>query len=225
MHILLVDDDESILQLVSIHLINAGYTVTKASEASAALAFLQKETFHLAIVDVMMPGMDGFQLANILTTEHDIPVILLTAKGQLEDKEKGFAQGIDDYIVKPFETKELLFRVQAVLRRSSKAEVLSSVVTAGNVKIDLETWEIQIANEHYIWPMRELEILAYFMQRKGRNVNRWDLIDELWGDSLDQPEYTLNTHINRLRDRLRRANATVEITTIRGVGYRLEVTG
>lgn len=221
MHILLVDDDDSILQLVSIHLQNAGYTVTRASEATAALAFLQNETFHLAVVDVMMPGMDGFQLAKILTDQYDIPVILLTAKGQLEDKEKGFKQGIDDYIVKPFETKELLFRVQAVLRRSSK--MTSSTSIAGNVSIDTDSWEIKIANESYIWPMRELEILAYFIQRKGRNVNRWDLIDELWGESLEQPEYTLNTHINRLRDRLRRANANVEITTIRGVGYKLEV--
>jgi two-component system, OmpR family, response regulator len=221
LHILLVDDDDSILQLVSIHLQNAGYTVTRASEATAALAFLQNETFHLAVVDVMMPGMDGFQLAKILTDQYDIPVILLTAKGQLEDKEKGFEQGIDDYIVKPFETKELLFRVQAVLRRSSK--MTSSTSIAGNVSIDTDSWEIKIANESYIWPMRELEILAYFIQRKGRNVNRWDLIDELWGESLEQPEYTLNTHINRLRDRLRRANANVEITTIRGVGYKLEV--
>ena len=221
MHILLVDDDDSILQLVSIHLQNAGYTVTRASEATAALAFLQNETFHLAVVDVMMPGMDGFQLAKILTDQYDIPVILLTAKGQLEDKEKGFEQGIDDYIVKPFETKELLFRVQAVLRRSSK--MTSSTSIAGNVSIDTDSWEIKIANESYIWPMRELEILAYFIQRKGRNVNRWDLIDELWGESLEQPEYTLNTHINRLRDRLRRANANIEITTIRGVGYKLEV--
>jgi two-component system, OmpR family, response regulator len=221
LHLLLVDDDESILQLVSIHLKNAGYTVTTASEAKAALAFLQNETFHLAIVDVMMPGIDGFQLANILTKEHDIPVILLTAKGQLEDKEKGFEQGIDDYIVKPFETKELLYRVQAVLRRTQK---LSSVhATAGNVLIDTTSWEISIANESYIWPMRELEILAYLLMRKGRNVNRFDLIDELWGETLDQPEFTLNTHINRIRDRLKRTQANIEIITLRGVGYRLEV--
>lgn len=221
MHILLVDDDESILQLVSIHLKNAGYTVTKASEATAALAFLQDETFHLAIVDVMMPGMDGFSLAKILTDEHDIPVILLTAKGQLEDKEKGFEQGIDDYIVKPFETKELLFRVQAVLRRTQK--FTSVQATAGNVEIDTSSWEISIANESYIWPMRELEILAYLLVRKGRNVNRYDLIDELWGETLDQPEYTLNTHINRIRDRLKRTKANIEIVTLRGLGYRLEV--
>ena len=221
MHILIVDDDEAILQLVSIHLSQAGYFVTKAMHAEEALNHLENEQFHLAIIDVMLPGMDGFQLARILTQDYDIPVILLTAKGQIEDKEIGFQQGIDDYIVKPFETKELLFRVKALLRRYQKLTLAQ--VTAGNVKIDTETWEITVANKQYIWPMRELEILAYFMQRLERHVNRWDLIDEIWGDSLEQPEYTLNTHINRIRERLKRTEATIEISTIRGVGYKLEV--
>ena len=136
-----MDDDEAILQLVSIHLEQAGYHVKKASNAEAALAFLQKQPFDLAIIDVMMPGMDGFQLANIVTKQYEIPVIMLTAKGQIEDKEKGFEQGIDDYIVKPFETKELLFRVNAILRRYRKVHQAQSIV--GNVKMDKDTWELQ----------------------------------------------------------------------------------
>ncbi|CAG9622720.1 response regulator transcription factor [Sutcliffiella rhizosphaerae] len=223
MPILIVDDDEVILQLVSIHLEKAGYTVEKASNAEAALAFLQKQSFDLTIIDVMMPGMDGFQLANIVTNQYEIPVIMLTAKGQMEDKEKGFEQGIDDYIVKPFETKELLFRVRAILRRYQKAYQAQSVV--GNVKMDKDTWDLRIGEKQYIWPMKELEILLYFLQRLGRNVNRWDLIDEIWGETLDQPEFTLNTHINRVRERLKKAEATIEIVTIRGLGYRLEVKG
>lgn len=215
-----MDDDEAILQLVSIHLEQAGYQVTKASNAEAALAFLQQQEVDLAIIDIMMPGMDGFQLAKIVTKEYEIPVILLTAKGQIEDKEKGFEQGIDDYIVKPFETKELLFRVKAILRRYQKA--IPTQIIVGNIKINPNTFELTIANKQYIWPLRELEILAYFLQRTGRNVSRWDLIDEIWGDTLEQPEYTLNTHINRIRDRLKKAEATVEIVTIRGFGYRLE---
>lgn len=221
MPLLIVDDDEAILQLVSIHLEQAGYHVIKASNAEAALAFLQQQEVDLAIIDVMMPGMDGFELANIVTKEYEIPVILLTAKGQIEDKEKGFEQGIDDYIVKPFETKELLFRVHAILRRYRKA--IPSLNVVGNIKINPNTYELTIANKQYIWPLRELEILAYFLQRTGRHVSRWDLIDEIWGDTLEQPEYTLNTHINRIRERLKKAEATVEIVTIRGFGYRLEV--
>ncbi|MEK4848156.1 response regulator transcription factor [Bacillus sp. FSL W8-0183] len=221
MHVLVVDDDEAILQLVSIHLEQAGYQVKKASNAEAALAFLQQQSFDLMIIDVMMPGMDGFQLANIVTKQYELPVIMLTAKGQIEDKQQGFEQGIDDYIVKPFETKELLFRVNAILRRYRKS--IEAITTAGNVQIDTNRWELTIANQQYIWPMRELEILYYLLQRANRNVSRWDLIDDIWGDTLDQPEFTLNTHINRIRERLKRAEATVEIVTIRGFGYQLEV--
>ncbi len=221
MHILVVDDDEAILQLVSIHLEQAGYHVTKASNAEAALAFLQHHSFDLMIIDVMMPGMDGFQLANMVIKQYELPVIMLTAKGQIEDKQQGFEQGIDDYIVKPFETKELLFRVNAILRRYRKS--IEALTTAGNIQIDPNRWELTIENQQYIWPMRELEILHYLLQRANRNVSRWDLIDSIWGDTLEQPEFTLNTHINRIRERLKRAEANVEIVTIRGFGYQLEV--
>ncbi|MEC0983798.1 response regulator transcription factor [Bacillus safensis] len=221
MHVLVVDDDEAILQLVSIHLEQAGYHVTKASNAEAALAFLQHHSFDLMIIDVMMPGMDGFQLANMVIKQYELPVIMLTAKGQIEDKQQGFEQGIDDYIVKPFETKELLFRVNAILRRYRKS--IEALTTAGNIQIDTKRWELTIENQQYIWPMRELEILHYLLQRANRNVSRWDLIDDIWGDTLEQPEFTLNTHINRIRERLKRAEANVEIVTIRGFGYQLEV--
>ncbi|WP_144486061.1 response regulator transcription factor [Bacillus pumilus] len=221
MHILVVDDDEAILQLVSIHLEQAGYHVTKASNAEAALAFLQHHSFDLMIIDVMMPGMDGFQLSNMVIKQYELPVIMLTAKGQIEDKQQGFEQGIDDYIVKPFETKELLFRVNAILRRYRKS--IEALTIAGNIQIDPNRWELTIENQQYIWPMRELEILHYLLQRANRNVSRWDLIDSIWGDTLEQPEFTLNTHINRIRERLKRAEATVEIVTIRGFGYQLEV--
>lgn len=216
-----MDDDEAILQLVSIHLEQAGYHVTKASNAEAALAFLQHHSFDLMIIDVMMPGMDGFQLANMVIKQYELPVIMLTAKGQIEDKQQGFEQGIDDYIVKPFETKELLFRVNAILRRYRKS--IEALTTAGNIQIDTKRWELTIENQQYIWPMRELEILHYLLQRANRNVSRWDLIDDIWGDTLEQPEFTLNTHINRIRERLKRAEANVEIVTIRGFGYQLEV--
>ncbi len=222
MHILLVDDDETILQLVSIHLSQAGYTVTQASHAEQALTILKTDQeVHLAIVDVMMPGMNGYRLAQLLTHDYDIPVILLTAKGQIEDKELGYQQGIDDYIVKPFETKELLFRVQAILRRYQKAT--QTQLKMGNVRINTAFSEITIDNQQYIWPMRELEILAFLLQRANRNVNRWELIEEIWGETLDQPEFALNTHINRIRERLKRTRANIEISTIRGFGFKIEV--
>lgn len=216
-----MDDDEAILQLVSIYLEQAGYNVTKASNAEAALAFLQNKQFDLLIIDIMMPGMDGYSLARIVNEQYGIPIIVLTAKGQIEDKQKGFEQGIDDYIVKPFETKELLFRVNAVLRRYQKSIQTQCIV--GNVKMNTSNFELVIGDKQYIWPMRELEILAYLLQRKDNHVNRWDLIDDIWGETLEQPEFTLNTHINRIRERLKRAGANIEIVTIRGFGYRLGV--
>lgn len=221
MHLLVVDDDEAILQLVSIHLEQAGYKVEKASNAEAALAFLQRQPFDLLVIDVMMPGMDGFQLAKRVAEQYGTPMIMLTAKGQIEDKQKGFEQGIDDYIVKPFETQELLFRVNAILRRYRKS--IQAEHALGNVRLNTDSWELTIGHKRFIWPMRELEILAFLLQRCGHNVSRWDLIDVIWGESLEQPEFTLNTHINRIRDRLKRAEANIAIVTLRGFGYKLEV--
>lgn len=219
--ILVVDDVPANVKLLEARLLAEYFEVVGAYSGQEALDACEYGKIDVVLLDVMMPGMDGFQLANIVINQYEIPVIMLTAKGQIEDKQKGFEQGIDDYIVKPFETKELLFRVNAVLRRYRKS--LQGKTAAGNVKIDTNTWELMIGDKQYIWPMRELEILAYLLQRTNRNVSRWDLIDEIWGDSLEQPEFTLNTHINRIRERLKRAGANIEIVTIRGFGYQLEV--
>ena len=138
MQILLVDDDVDTLQLVSIHLKREGYTVLNADNAEAALTLLETHKVDLAIVDVMMPGMNGFELTETLTKDYDTPVILLTAKGQLVDKEKGFTAGSEDYIVKPFEPSELLFRVAVVLRRYERS--LENILEIGNVKIDRKNY-------------------------------------------------------------------------------------
>lgn len=118
--VLVVDDDSNILDLVSIQLTQAGYTVIKAKNADEALEKMEEQQPDIAVVDVMMPGMNGYELTKIIRDEFDIPVLLLTAKGELEDKERGFSAGSDDYVVKPFEPKELLFRINAILRRYDK---------------------------------------------------------------------------------------------------------
>src|SRR5690625_3057305 len=139
--ILTVDDDEKILNLVSIHLSRANYTVIKATNGLEALKLIEDNHPDLAVVDVMMPKMDGFTLTKQLR-EMDIPVLLLTAKGELEDKEKGFLAGSDDYVVKPFEPKELLFRVRAILRRYEKS--VDTIIEAGPMKIDQHSYEVTI---------------------------------------------------------------------------------
>ncbi|MDN7227302.1 response regulator transcription factor [Planococcus sp. N064] len=220
MKILVVDDDLYIQQLVAIHLGKEGYTVYKASDAEHALLLLEELTVDLAIVDVMMPGMDGFELTRILTQQLEIPVILLTAKGQLDDKEKGFLSGSEDYMVKPFEPRELLFRVAVVLRRSERS--LQENLNAGNLSINRRNFEVAIDNETLILPLKEFEILSVLAARANMATPRSLLMEQVWGEDNEGNEMTLNTHINRIRDRLKRYGANVEIHTLRGIGYRLE---
>lgn len=222
MKILVVDDDYDILQLVTIHLRREGYTVLQAHNGKHALELLEESEVNLAIVDVMMPGMDGFSLTRILTKELDIPVILLTAKGQLSDKEQGFKSGSEDYLVKPFEPKELLFRVAVVLRRYGRA--MESVLKVGNVKINRNDFEVIIKDETILFPLKEFELLTMLAVRANKVTPRSVLIEQAWGEDYLGNEMTLNTHMNRIRDRLKRYNASIEIKTVRGIGYKLEAT-
>lgn len=220
MRILVVDDDINIQRLVTIHLTQEGYQVFRANDAEEALSLLEKQNVDLAIVDVMMPGMNGFELTKILTDDWQIPVILLTAKGQLSDKEEGFLSGSEDYIVKPFEVKELLFRVAVVLRRMQRA--VDSLIQVGNMKIDRNSFEVEINQETILFPLKEFELLSILASRLNKTTPRASLIEQAWGADYEGSEQTLNTHINRIRDRLKKHEATVEIQTVRGIGYRLE---
>ncbi len=222
MKILVVDDDLYIQKLVSIHLSREGYQVYKANHAEEALALLEEKTVNLAIVDVMMPGMDGFELTKILSEDFEIPVILLTAKGQIDDKEKGFLSGSEDYIVKPFEMKELLFRVAVVLRRVERA--METVIKVGNLMIDRKNFELTINQETILPPLKEFELLSQLASRVNKITPRTVLIEQVWGVDYEGGEQTLNTHMNRIRERLKKYGATVEIHTVRGIGYKLEVT-
>ncbi|USK71132.1 response regulator transcription factor [Peribacillus asahii] len=220
MKILVVDDDVYIQQLVFIHLSREGYQVYRANNAEEALAFLEEQTVDLAIVDVMMPGMDGFELTRLLSNDFQIPVILLTAKGQLDDKERGFLSGSEDYIVKPFEVKELLFRVAVVLRRVERA--MDTVIKVGNLMIDRKSFEVMINQETILLPLKEFELLSLLASRVNKVTPRAALVEQAWGVDYEGGEQTLNTHINRVRERLKKYEATVEIQTIRGIGYKLE---
>ncbi|WP_078394589.1 response regulator transcription factor [Shouchella patagoniensis] len=221
MSILIIDDDVNIRRLIAIQLKQKGYHTIDVPEAKEALEIINHpdNNIELAIVDVMMPGMDGFTLTSILSKEYEIPVILLTAKGQLQDKERGFMSGSDDYIVKPFEIKELIFRVAVVLRRNKK---LINKISVGNVQINRETYELEVDDQIYIIPLKEFEIIAILMEHIKRPVSREYLLEEVWGLELGT-EQSLNTHINRIRERLKLSHATLIIKTLRGIGYKMEV--
>lgn len=219
--ILIVDDDVHILQLVNIYLQREGYEVIQAENGQQALDLLKGELPDLAVVDVMMPGMDGFALTEILSKDYDIPVLLLTAKGELEDKERGFLAGSDDYVVKPFEPKELLFRIAAILRRLDKTNQITMQV--GKLVIDRRSFEVMIDKETLILPLKEFELLALLASRPNQVFTRSIIMEQVWGYDYEGDEQTLNTHVKRVRERLNRLQTGVEITTVRGVGYKLEV--
>lgn len=221
MKILVVDDDPHILELVNIQLTQAGYIVRKASNGAEALERLDDEVPDLAVVDVMMPGMDGYTLTKKLRAEADIPVLLLTAKGELEDKEKGFLAGSDDYLVKPFEPKELLFRINAILRRYDKA--VDRLIEVGPLKINRQSYEVSAGKKMILLPLKEFELLSLLASRPHQVFTREVLLERVWGFDYEGDEQTLNVHIKRLRDKLEKLAENVVILTVRGVGYKLEV--
>lgn len=221
MKILVVDDDVHILQLVNIYLTREGYQVIQAENGQQALKLLEGNSPDLAVVDVMMPGMDGYTLTETLSQDYDIPVLLLTAKGELEDKERGFLAGSDDYVVKPFEPKELLFRIAAILRRFDKKNQVT--IKVGRLVIDRRSFEVVIGEDTLVLPLKEFELLALLASRPNQVFTRSYIMEQVWGYDYDGDEQTLNTHVKRIRERLHRYEPGVEITTVRGVGYKVEV--
>ncbi len=221
MKILVVDDDPNILELVSINLTQAGYSVSKAHDGFEAMELVDSDLPDLAIVDVMMPGMDGYTLTRKLREAAEIPVLLLTAKGELEDKEKGFLAGSDDYVVKPFEPKELLYRVNAILRRYDKA--VDIFIQAGPMKINRQSYEVSVGKKVLLLPLKEFELLSVLASRPNQVFMRDVLIERVWGYDYEGDDQTLNVHIKRLRDKLEKLPQSVLISTVRGVGYKLEV--
>lgn len=221
MKILVVDDDPNILELVSIQLTQAGYTVQKASNGFEALTLIEEDYPDLAVVDVMMPGMDGYELTKQIRSETDIPVLLLTAKGELEDKEKGFLSGSDDYVVKPFEPRELQYRINAILRRYDKA--VDAFIQAGPLKINRQSYEVSIGKKTLLLPLKEFELLSVLASRPNTVFTREILLERVWGYDYEGDEQTINVHIKRIRKKLGQLTDAVIIGTVRGVGYKLEV--
>ncbi|QUG39934.1 response regulator transcription factor [Psychrobacillus sp. INOP01] len=218
--ILAVDDDMHTLELISIFLSNTGYRVVKARNGKEGLALIEKELPDLAIVDVMMPEMDGLTLTKIIREQYDFPILLLTAKGRLEDKEKGYLAGSDDYLVKPFEPKELLFRIRAILRRYDKTSDVN--IQVGNMLINRKSFEVQIGEEILVLPLKEFELLSKLASKPNQVFTRDQLIEAVWGIDFEGEEQTLSVHIKRIRERLAKTQTDVQIKTVRGMGYKLE---
>jgi len=219
--ILVVDDDAHIRELVKVFLHNAGFDVLEAADGVEALSMLDSTKADLAVIDIMMPKMDGWKLCQEIKASFDIPVLMLTAKGETSQKLKGFQLGTDDYLVKPFEPLEMLARVKALLKRY-KIES-SKTVRLGDVTLDQKTYQITVDGENITLPLKEFELLFKLASYPGRTFSREQLLEDIWGYEFHGNDRTLDVHIYRLRERFPEEKYTFKIATIRGLGYRLEV--
>lgn len=222
-HILLVDDEQALLDMVLSILNEYGFhNVTTARSIKEAVAAAQKSRPELAILDVMLPDGNGFELMEQLKRNGDYPVLFLTARGEDDDKWRGFRLGADDYIVKPFLPKELLFRIMAILRRSYKGE--SPVVKLKNSQIDFSRAEVIKNNERLPLTAKEHELLSALYRNAGRIITIDALCEAVWGDNPFGYENSLMAHIRRIREKIEQnPSQPVSLITIRGLGYKLIV--
>jgi two-component system OmpR family response regulator len=218
---MIVDDDPHIRELCRVFLHNAGFETVEASDGADALEQLNDLKVDLFIIDIMMPNMNGWELCQELRASYDLPILMLTAKGETSQKIKGFQLGTDDYLVKPFEPLELVERVKALLRRYKITS--SQIVQVGELLLNHKTFETFAKGETITLPLKEFELLFKLASYPGRTFSREQLIEDVWGYAFTGTDRTLDVHINRLRERFPQAEYAFKITTIRGLGYRLEV--
>jgi two-component system, OmpR family, response regulator len=217
---LVVDDDPHIRELAGVFLRRAGFEVIEAADGVDALASLDEIKIDLAVIDIMMPRMDGWDLCRRLRELLDLPILMLTARGETSQKLKGFELGADDYLVKPFEPLELVARVHALLKRYRIAT--SQKIEVGELSMDRKSFEVHVGGDVLTLPPKEFELLFKLASYPGRTFTRQQLIEDIWGYDFQGTDRTLDVHINRLRERFPEREHSFKITTIRGLGYRLE---
>ncbi|MEW4264879.1 response regulator transcription factor [Priestia megaterium] len=219
--ILVADDDQHIRELISLYLENQGFKIIKAADGEEAWAKIEEFRIDLAVVDIMMPFKDGWELTKEIKEYFDIPVLMVTARGESHDKLKGFDIGTDDYVVKPFDPQEMVARVKALLRRY-RVEA-NNVIYMGNIKLDRTKLEMSAGETSEQLPLKEFELLFTLVSSPGKIFTRDQLIQLIWGYDYEGDERTVDVHIKRLRERLNHMkNVGMEIKTIRGLGYRAE---
>ena len=222
--ILVVDDEEHILELISFNLTNNGYKVIKANNGIDAVRLAIEEKPKLILLDLMIPGKDGYDVCREVRSNSEIrniPIIMLTAKSEELDKILGLELGADDYITKPFSVRELLARVKAVLRRFSVVEPESSVLVFGNLKADFEKREIHVKDKKLDLTLKEFELLEILIRNKGKILTRDTLLEKIWGYEYIGETRTVDVHIRYLRKKVEEDDKNPKlIETIRGVGYR-----
>ena len=224
--IMVVDDDPNIAQLVRLYLEKEGFDVTVQVRGDDAVAAFRKNPPSLMLLDIMLPGMDGWQVCRAVRQISTIPIIMLTAKDETFDKVLGLELGADDYVTKPFEGKELVARVKAVLRRAApnETETEKDMLSFPGLTISLEKYEVHYQGRLIEMPPKELEVLYYLASHKNRVFTRSQLLEQVWGFDFYGDSRTVDVHIKRLREKLQDSESLGwQIRTVWGVGYKFEV--
>ena len=219
--IFLVEDDKNISKLVKYNLEKAGFEVSVADRGEKAIEALGKTPADLVLLDIMLPEIDGFEVCKRLRQAEgtkNIPIIMLTAKGEEVDRLLGFELGADDYIVKPFSPRELVLRVKAVLKRGKAPEQKKDMLSAENIKIDMPRHKVTVDKKEVELTLMEFNLLVTLIERRGRVQSRERLLNDVWGIASEVTTRTIDTHVKRLRQKLGKAGKYIE--TIRGIGYK-----
>lgn len=223
--VLIVDDDSHITELIKLYIEKEGFEGIVAHNGRLALESFKSYSPSIVILDVMMPEMDGWQVCREIRKFSNVPIIMLTAKSDTFDKVLGLELGADDYMVKPFEAKELVARVKAVLRRSESSgeKNTDKMISYQNIEINLSNYELKIKGELIDIPPKEMELLYYLASNPNRVFTREQLLEEVWGFDYYGDSRTVDVHIKRLREKLENVEGNWSLKTVWGVGYKFEV--
>ena len=223
--VLIVEDDKNISDLLQLYLEKEGYAVTTAADGGQGLAKFRAIDPDLVLLDLMMPVMDGWAVCKAIREESQTPVIMLTAKSETDDKVAGLKSGADDYITKPFEMKEVLARIEAVLRRADRTATEKTVrrLSFDKLTIDMDSFELIVDGRKVDTPPKEMELLFYLASSPNRVYTRNQLLDEVWGFDYFGDSRTVDVHVKRLREKLEGISSQWCLKTVWGVGYKFEV--
>ncbi len=220
---MVVDDDPNIGQLIRLYLENEGYEVEHYLDGNTSVAEFKKNPPNLVVLDIMLPGMDGWEVCKEIRKISEIPIIMLTAKGETFDKVLGLELGADDYSVKPFDPKELIARVKAVLRRARISKTSDREVSYPNITINIGEYTVEYYGKSMELPPKELELLYFLASNPNKVFTREQLLEHVWDYDFYGDSRTVDVHIKRLREKFSQTNDTWQIKTVWGVGYKFEV--
>ena len=223
--ILIVDDDENICELLNLYLKKDGFDTSIAYNGRQAVELAEKYNPDLILLDIMLPELDGWQVCREIRKKSEVPIIMLTAKGETFDKILGLELGADDYVTKPFDTKEVVARIKAVLRRSNESEKTEKIeeVRFDKLVINLTNYELVVDGKPIETPPKELELIYHLASNPNRVYTRDQLLDEVWGFDYYGDSRTVDVHVKRLREKLEDVSDKWSLKTVWGVGYKFEV--